>query len=156
MAHTLVDLPLATTKKTGEVFQIRQLSRIVAATGGGTRQIHIHATDHALPAGEAVYRMGSRWRQENQFRYARMHFDLDSHDSYTSTNDNEDRMVPETAKARAYQKVVAARNHHAEAAAIADIGLLALKTPAQGSDDVTVTSAMYNKVMARYGKQKPS
>ena len=25
--------------------------------------------------------MGSRWRQENYLRYARMHFDLDSHDA---------------------------------------------------------------------------
>lgn len=92
--------------------------------------------------------MGNRWRQENQFRYARMHFDLDSHDSYNSTDDDEDRLVPNPAKARAYQKVVAARNAHAEAAAIADINLLALKTPAEGSDEVTITSAMHNHAMA--------
>ena len=148
VADTLVDLPLNTTKKTGEVFSIRQISRIVATTGGGTRQIHILTTDHDLPAGEAVYRMGNRWRQENQFRYARMHFSLDSHDSYTSTGDDEERMVPEPAKARAYQKVVAARRHHAEAAAVADLNLLALKTPAEGTDEVTVTSAMHNQAMA--------
>ncbi|WP_157875223.1 putative transposase [Arthrobacter sp. PAMC 25486] len=148
VADTLVDLPLNTTKKTGEVFNIRQISRIVATTGGGTRQIHILTTDKDLPAGEVVYRMGNRWRQENQFRYARMHFELDSHDSYRSSDDNEDRMVPEPAKARAYQKVVAARRHHAEAAAVADLNLLALKTPAQGTDEVTVTSAMHNHVMA--------
>ncbi|PYG99746.1 helix-turn-helix domain-containing protein [Arthrobacter stackebrandtii] len=150
VADTLVDLPLNTTKKTGEVFSIRQISRIVGTTGGGTRQIHILTTDRTMSAGEVVYRMGNRWRQENQFRYARMHFALDSHDSYTSTDDNEDRLVPEPAKARAYQKVVAARNAHAEAAAIADINLMALKTPAEGSKEltVTVTNDMHNQAMA--------
>ncbi|MHA7178299.1 putative transposase [Arthrobacter sp. Sr24] len=148
VADTVVDLPLNTTKKTGEVFSIRQISRIVATPGGGTRQIHILTTKKNLSAGEAVYRMGNRWRQENQFRYARMHFALDSHDSYSSTDDNQDRLVPEPAKARAYQKVVAARNHHAEASAVADLNLLALKTPAEGTDEVTVTSAMHNQVMA--------
>jgi hypothetical protein len=150
VADTLVDLPLNTTKKTGEVFSIRQISRIVGTTGGGTRQIHILTTDRTLPAGEVVYRMGNRWRQENQFRYARMHFELDSHDSYTSTGDDEERMVPNPAKAKAYQKVVAARNAHAEAAAIADINLIALKNPAEGSTElaVTVTSAMHNQAMA--------
>ncbi|MEV8144217.1 putative transposase [Specibacter sp. NPDC078709] len=150
VADTLVDLPLNTTKKTGEVFSIRQISRIVGTAGGGTRQIHILTTDRTMSAGEVVYRMGNRWRQENQFRYARMHFALDSHDSYTSTDDDEDRMVPNPAKAKAYQKVVAARNAHAEAAAIADINLIALKTPAEGSTElaVTVTSAMHNQAMA--------
>lgn len=148
VADTLVDLPLAATTKTGEVFQLRQISRIVAASNGGTRQIHILTTDRTMSAGEVVYRMGSRWRQENQFRYARMHFALDSHDSYTSTDDNEDRLVPEPAKARAYQKVVTARNAYAEASAVADLNLLALKTPSAGTDEVTVTSAMHNHVMA--------
>ena len=150
VADTLVDLPLNTTKTSGEVFEIRQISRIVGTTGGGRRQIHILTTDRGLPAGEVVYRMGNRWRQENQFRYARMHFELDSHDSYTSTGDDEERMVPNPAKAKAYQKVVAARTAHAEAAAIADINLMALKTPAEGTNElaVTVTSAMHNQAMA--------
>ncbi|MHA7178464.1 putative transposase [Arthrobacter sp. Sr24] len=148
VADTVVDLPLNTTKKTGEVFSIRQISRIVATPGGGTRQIHILTTNQDMGAGEVVHRMGNRWRQENQFRYARMHFALDSHDSYHSSDDNENRMVPEPAKARAYQKVVAARRHHAEAAAVADLNLLALKTPVEGTDEVTVTSAMHNQTMA--------
>ncbi|WP_427006394.1 putative transposase [Pseudarthrobacter sp. H2] len=61
-AETLVDLPLNTTKKTGQVFAIRQISRIVGAAGGGTRQIHLLTTDHGMPAGEAIYRLGARWR----------------------------------------------------------------------------------------------
>ena len=47
--------------------------------------------------------MGSRWRQENHYRYARMHFDLDSHDSYRAGDDDPDRMVPNPAKKPAYQ-----------------------------------------------------
>ncbi|RAN69402.1 hypothetical protein B5P43_36245 [Bacillus sp. SRB_336] len=57
-------------------------------------------------------------------------------------------MVPEPAKKKAYQKVIAARNAHAEAAAVADANLLALKTPAEGANEITVTSAMHNQAMA--------
>ncbi|WP_427016417.1 putative transposase [Pseudarthrobacter sp. P1] len=64
VADTLVDLPLAGSKTTGEVFQTRQITRTVPTAGGATRQIHILTTDHDLPAGEAVYRMGARWRQD--------------------------------------------------------------------------------------------
>ena len=46
-----------------------------------TRQMHILTTRADLPPGEIRYRMGSRWRQENHYRYAHMHFDLDSHDT---------------------------------------------------------------------------
>ena len=46
--------------------------------------------------------MGSRWRQENYFRYARMHFDLDSHDAYATTDDDPTRMVPNPAKKKAH------------------------------------------------------
>ncbi len=148
-ADTLLDLPLTTTKKTGEVFQIRAISQIVPNTkGGGTRQIHILTTDHTLTAGEAVYRMGNRWRQENQFRYARMHFDLDSHDCYTSADDNPERMVPHPAKTKAYQKVVAARKHHADVAAQVDAGELLLKTPPPGTHEIVITNQMINELKA--------
>ncbi|WP_211883362.1 hypothetical protein, partial [Pseudarthrobacter albicanus] len=120
----------------------------VAASGGGRRQIHILTTDRDLGAGEAVYRMGSRWRQENQFRYARMHFDLDSHDSYTSSDDDADRMVPNPAKAQAYQRVVAAKKHFTDSAADTDAALLALRTPPAGTTDITVTNAMINTIKA--------
>ena len=149
VADTLVDLTLPTTKKTGETYQIRQLSRIVPAKGkgGGTRQIHVLTTDKELPGGEAVWRMGGRWRQENQFRYGRMHFELDSHDSYTSTDDNENRMVPNPAKAASYQKVVAARKHHAEVATEVQEALTGLRTapPGQKELKVVVTNTMHDK-----------
>ncbi|MDJ0315530.1 putative transposase [Arthrobacter sp. H35-D1] len=150
VADTLVDLALPTTKKTGEMYQIRQLSRIVPAKGkgGGTRQIHILTTDKELPAGEAVWRMGNRWRQENQFRYARMHFDLDSHDSYASSDDDDKRLVPNPAKKKSYQKVLTAKKHHAEVAADVDAALTALRTAPAGAKElkVVVTSTMHNTI----------
>jgi len=48
--------------------------------------------------------MGSRCRQESCFRYARMHFDLDSHvshDTYATTDDDPTRLVPKPAKKKA-------------------------------------------------------
>jgi hypothetical protein len=53
--------------------------------------------------------MGSRWRQENYFRYVRMHFDLDSHDAYPTTCDDPTRLVPNPAKKKAHQTVLASR-----------------------------------------------
>ncbi|WP_427016754.1 hypothetical protein ACQCSX_18865 [Pseudarthrobacter sp. P1] len=44
-----------------------------------------------MGAGEVIHRMGSRRRQENQFRSARIHFDLDSHDAYASGDDDLER-----------------------------------------------------------------
>ncbi|XAS67023.1 hypothetical protein V3C33_16385 [Micrococcaceae bacterium Sec5.7] len=120
----------------------------MAATGGGTRQIHILTTDDNLSTGEAIQRMGNRWRQENQFRYARMHFDLDSHDSYTSADDDPERMVPNPAKKKAYQAVVAARKHYADVTAEVDAGELALKTTPVGTRDFLITNDMINHVKA--------
>ena len=45
--------------------------------------------------------MGSRCRQENYFRYARIHFDLDSNDAYATTDDDPTRLVPNPAKKKA-------------------------------------------------------
>ncbi|WP_248762124.1 putative transposase [Pseudarthrobacter sp. SSS035] len=144
-ADTAVDLALATT---GEAFRMRQISRIVPVRGGATRQIHILTTDQGTPAGEVIYRMGSRWRQENYFRYARIHFDLDSHDAYTSTDDDPERSVPNPDKKKAYQKVVAARAHYDQVLARTDAAMLALRTPAPGTNEVTITNAMHNQVTA--------
>ena len=53
--------------------------------------------------------MGTRWRQENYFKYAREHFALDALDSYADQPDDPDRLVPNPAKARALAQVAAAR-----------------------------------------------
>ncbi|MFQ4149816.1 hypothetical protein AAGW05_14170 [Arthrobacter sp. LAPM80] len=60
--------------------------------------------------------------------------------------------MPNPAKATAYQKVVAARNAYAEADAIADINLMALKTPEEGAKELslTLTNAMHNQAMAPF------
>lgn len=149
VADTTIDLPLGTT---GEIFPMRQISRIVPTRGGGTRQIHILTTSFAMPAAELVYRMGARWRQENYFRYARMHFELDAHDAYASTEDDPDRTVPNPAKKKAYQRVLAARTRYEQATADTDAALLATRTPAPGTSTgtstVTITNTTHNQITA--------
>jgi hypothetical protein len=46
-----------------------------------------------LTAGEVCWRMSSRWREENYFRYARARFALDALDSYAAAPDDPDRMM---------------------------------------------------------------
>ncbi|WP_427006393.1 putative transposase [Pseudarthrobacter sp. H2] len=77
-----------------------------------------------------------------------MHFDLDSPDAYASTDEDPDRLVPNPAKAKSYQKVVAARKHHADVAAETNAALMAARTPPADTDEVIVASAMHNAVMA--------
>jgi len=74
VADTTMDLP---TSDAGEVLTMRQVSLTVPGTKSGwendgqdaTRQIHILTTRAALGVEQVIYRMGSRWRQENYFRY---------------------------------------------------------------------------------------
>lgn len=144
-ADTAVELPVGTT---GEVFPMRQLSRQVNTTGGGSRQIHILTTNTDMPAGEIIYRMGARWRQENYFRYARIRFALDSHDAYQSTDDNAERSVPNPAKRKAYQQVLAAKTRYEKTLAETDAALLAARTPPRGTTKVLITNTMHNKITA--------
>ena len=128
----------------GEVFAMRQISLFNAAA---TRQMHILTTRRDLPAAEIRYRMGSRWRQENHYRYARIHFDLDSHDTYRAADDDPTRMVPNPAKKPAYQQVEKARRalHLAETAS--DAALLAAHSPQPGTS-VVLTNEMINTINA--------
>ncbi|HEY8043048.1 MAG TPA: hypothetical protein VIF35_02175 [Streptosporangiaceae bacterium] len=101
---------------------------------GATRQIHALTSRTDLPAGEVCWRLSSRWREENYFRYARTRFALDALDSYAAAPDDPDRMVPNPAR-----KTAAARIRQAEAAARAaeaarDAALLQLRSPAPGQD----------------------
>ena len=115
LADTEVELDIADGARQGETFAMRQISLYNTAR---TRQMHILTTRADLTPGEVRYRMGSRWRQENHYRYARMHFDLDSHDTYRAGDDDPDRMVPNPAKKPAYAQVEKARRalHSAETA----------------------------------------
>lgn len=144
-ADTKVEVPLGTT---GEVFPMRQISRQVNTPGGGSRQIHIHTTNTDMPAGEIIYRMGARWRQENYFRYARIRFSLDSHDAYTSSDDDPAWSVPNPAKRLAYQKVLAAKTRYEKTLADTAAAMLAARTPPPGTTTVLITNTMHNKITA--------
>jgi hypothetical protein len=151
VADTTVDLSI----DDDQVFTMRQVSLLVAnnKTGRGehgqdsTRQIHILTTRTDLPVEQVIYRMGSRWRQENYFRYARMHFDLDSHDAYATTQDDPTRMVPNPAKKKAHQQVLAARARYERVLAATDAALLDAVSPPQGQA-VLITNADHDKLTA--------
>ncbi len=86
--------------------------------------------------------MGSRWRQENQFRYARIHLDLDSHDSYTTTPDDPTRLVPNPVKKTSHDTVQALYQRLEREKARTDAALLAATTPRAG--EILLTNEMYN------------
>ena len=138
LADTRVTLDITEGNRAGEVFTMRQISLHDAAR---TRQMHILTTRGDLPAAEIRYRMGSRWRQENHYRYARIHFDLDSHDSYRARDDDPTRMVPNPAKKPAYQHVEKVRRALYSAETTRDRELLAASTPAPGHTTV-ITNTM--------------
>jgi len=139
LADTEVTLDITEGPRAGEVVGMRQISLFDATR---TRQMHILTTRADLPAGEVRYRMGSRWRQENHYRYARMHFDLDSHDTYRCSDDDPGRMVPNPAKKPAYQQVEKARRTVQHAETIADRELLAVSSPPPG-----VTTVLTNRMI---------
>ena len=132
LAEATVELGISEGPRKGQTVTLRQVTRRVPAKGGGTRQIHALTSRDDLTAGEVCWRLTSRWREENYFRYARTHFALDALDSHAAGPDDPDRMVPNPAR-----KAAAARIRQAEAAAQAaetarDAALLELRSPAPG------------------------
>jgi hypothetical protein len=132
LADTAVELGISEGPRKGQAVSLRQVTRLVPARGGGTRQIHVLTSRDDLAAGEVCWRMSSRWREENYFRYARTRFALDALDSYAAAPDDPDRMVPNPAR-----KTAAACIRQAETAAQAaetarDAALLELRSPAPG------------------------
>jgi hypothetical protein len=152
VADTTADLP---TNDAGEVFTMRQVSLTVPGTKtsrdtdgqDATRQIHILTTRADLPVEQVIYRMGSRWRQENYFRFARMHFDLDSHDAYATTEDDPARMVPNPAKKKAHKQLLAARARYDRALAATDAALLEAKSPPPGQTAI-ITNTDHDRLTA--------
>lgn len=140
-ADSMVELPLGDT---GTTFAIRQVTRI----RGDGRQIHLLTTRMDLPAGEVMWRMGSRWRQENYYRYARMRFDLDSHDTYGASDDDPHRLVPNPARQQTHTAVAAARARLDRVSARTDADLLALHTPPPGAREITAANSDINHVTA--------
>jgi Transposase protein/Helix-turn-helix domain len=132
LADTTVELGISQGPRKGQTVTLRQVTRRVPAKAGATRQIHALTSRDDLPAGEVCWRLSSRWREENYFRYARTRFALDALDSHAAAPDDPDRMVPnpdrKTAAARVRQAEAAART--AETAR--DAALLQLRSPAPG------------------------
>ena len=146
-ADPAVELGISEGPRKGQTVTLRQVTRLVPAKAGATRQIHALTSRTDLPAGEVRWPMSSRWREENYFRYARTRFALDALDSYAAAPDDPDRMVPNPAR-----KTAAARIRQAGAAAQAaetarDAALLQLRSPAPGQAGC-LTNQMINALGA--------
>jgi transposase-like protein len=141
LAETSISLPVTSGERTGEVLTLRQVTR-----RDKDRQVHILTScdASALPAPAVIWRMTSRWREENYFRYARAHFALDALDSYAVTPDDPGRLVPNPAKKTASAAVTAAKKDLAAAEAAREGKLAALRSPAPGT-----TTVITNATLAR-------
>ena len=143
LADTIVQVP---TDDHGGVFPMRQVTRW--DTGKPTpRQVHVLTTRTDLDPAQVIYRMGARWRLENYFRYARMHFDLDAHHAYASSDDDAHRLVPNPAKRAAHAGVVAARARHDRAQGRTDAAMLAAHCPAPGTQTI-LTNTVHDAITA--------
>jgi transposase len=147
LAGTAITLTISDGPRKGQTVPLRQVTRRVPARGGGTRQIHALTSRTDLTAGELCWRLTSRWREENYFRYARTHFALDALDSHAATPDDPDRKVPNPAKKAAAAQVRRAEAFTAAAQAQRDASLAALRNPAPGQP-VTITNQMINALDA--------
>jgi transposase len=147
LADTTVTLDIGDGPRKGQQVTLRQVTRRVPARHGTTRQIHALTTRKDLAAGEVCWRMTSRWREENYFRYARTRFALDALDSYAAQPDDPDRLVPNPAKKAAAAQVRRAEALAEAAQAARDAALLRLRSPAPGQP-VTITNQMINALNA--------
>ena len=136
LAETEITLPVSSGEHKGEELTLRQVTR-----RDKERQVHILTSRAALPAPAVIWRMTSRWREENYFRYARAHFALDALDSYAVTPDDPGRLVPNPAKKAASAAVTAAKKDLAAAGAARQDKLAALRSPVPGTTTV-ITNAM--------------
>src|SRR6266513_3199164 len=132
LADTTITLAVKDGPRKGQAVSLRQVTRQVPARHGGTRQIHALSSRTDQPAGEVCWRLTSRWREENYFRYARTHFALDALDSHAAAPDDPDRMVPNPAKKTAAARIRAAEQAITAAETARDAALLKLRSPAPG------------------------
>jgi transposase-like protein len=133
LADTTIILAISEGPRKGQTVTLRQVTRRVPARSGGTRQIHALTSRTDLAAGEVCWRLTSRWREENYFRYARTHFALDALDSHAATPDDPDRKVPNPAKKAAAAQVRRAGILAAAVQAQRDASLAALRNPRPAS-----------------------
>jgi hypothetical protein len=138
LADTMTEVTISEGEHKDRVLNLRQVTR---RKPGDTRQIHILTTRAPgdLPAAAVVYRMTSRWREENYFRYGRAHFALDALDTYAVTPEDPARMVPSPAKKTAAATVKTARKTLAAAGTTRETGLAVLRSPAPGTSTVTTS-----------------
>ncbi len=147
LADTNVELAINEGERKGEKVSLRQVTRRVPARAGATRQIHALTSRHDLPPGEVCWRLSSRWREENYFRYARTRFALDALDSYSASPDDPERLVPNPAKRAAAAQVRRAEELAGQAEAERDARLLQLRSPAPGHASY-LTNQMLNALNA--------
>ena len=149
LADTDVTLTVGTGKHKGRVLHLRQVTRRKPGKDGAMRQAHILTTRSRgdLPAAAVAFRMSSRWREENYFRYGRAHFALDALDSYAVTPDNPGRLVPNQAKKNGRTAVTSAKNAVERAEARRDARLAELKSPAPRTTAV-ITNKTLNRLEA--------
>jgi hypothetical protein len=133
LADTMTEVKIGEGAHKGRVLELRQVTR---RKPGDTRQVHILTTRPAaaLPAAGVVYRMTSRWREENYFRYGRAHFALDAPGTYAVTPEDPARMVPNPAKKTAAAAVKTAKKTAAAAAETAREARLAAPVDAARRD----------------------
>ncbi len=141
LADTMTEVTISEGEHKGRVLELRQVTR---RKPGDTRQVHILTTRPAaaLPAAAVIYRMTSRWREENYFRYGRAHFALDALDTYAVTPEDPDRLVPNPAKKTAAAAVKTAKKALAAAEAAREARLAALRRPAPGTAAVITSQAL--------------
>ncbi len=147
LADTTVTLDIGDGLRKGQKVSLRQVTRRVPARHGAARQIHALTTRRDLDAGQVCWRLTSRWREENYFRYARTHFALDALDSHAATPDDPHRLVPNPAKKAAAAQVRRAEALTQAAEAAREAALLELRSPAPGRP-VTITNQILNQLNA--------
>ena len=151
IAGTDVELTIGDGPRKGQKVALRQVTRKVPARRGATsrsvRQIHMLTTRRDISAAEACWRMTSRWREENYFRYARTHFALDALDSYAADPDDPARMVPNPEKKAAAAQVKRAEYLAVTAETEREGKLAALRNPAPGTASY-LTNPMINALNA--------
>jgi transposase-like protein len=128
--YLLADRPVRlayTQGKKDRLFTCRQVTRLDEKT---KHQTQVLTTHEGWSAAAVAYKMFSRWRQENFFRYQRLNYGLDAMDSYAKQPDDKDRSVPNPKKKEAARAVRAAKA--AVAAAEAEVTRITLEEGSSG------------------------
>ncbi|MGO8892874.1 MAG: putative transposase [Streptosporangiaceae bacterium] len=140
LADTMTEVTISEGEHKGRVLELRQVTR---RKPGDTRQVRILTTRPAaaLPAAGVIYRMTSRWREEN-YLLGRDCFALDALDTYATAPEDPARMVPNPAKKTAAAAVKTAKKTLTAAETAREARLAALRHPAPGTATVITNQAL--------------